>query len=272
MASNVEASPPEPALEEPVLPKAKPKAPPGSAASIMMASLQKSPPDEPSKPATPLKGASAISPEPSKPAAPAKSPDLSSKPSLEEKPTAAKPSASTPKPALLGARAMQSKPVTPAKSSTPSTPAPTVAEGPIDSTQTQVPDFKGFGSMKRSSPSKASPAIRLVEDNKENVEEGSPSVKSAASMWGRQSPPKRAEAPGQIQLPSKKDEEAAMRSAGLLASSPSRPGSRDGLGIALEQSKPPMQTPPLSAGAPPKPTKSSRSVSGQLMEASTNKG
>ena len=259
-----------PVVEEPVVPKPKPCAPPGSAASIMMASLQKSPSSEPE---TPLKGQSATSPEPSKPATPAKSPSLSSKASIEDKTDPVKPPKSAAKPTLFGARALQSKPTTPAKGATLASSTAVSDEKAADSPQPEVTDFKGFGSMKRSSPTKSSPAIRLVEDNKENVAEGSPSVKSAASMWGRQSPSKRTEAPSQIQLPSKKDEEAAMRSAGLLASSPSRPGSRDGLGIALEQEKSaPAQTPPPSAGAPPKPTKSSRSVSGQLFEASPNKG
>lgn len=269
--ANPPMSAPEPAVEAAALPKPKPRAPPGSAASVMMASLQK-PGEVREQPATPLKGQTAVSPEPSKPATPAKSPLLSSKTSVEDKTDTSKPLTPAAKPALFGARAMQSKPATPAKDSAPTLSVKTTEEQPVESPQTEVPDFKGFGSLKRSSPTKSSPAIRLVEDNKENVGESSPSVKSAASMWGRQSPVKRTEAPTQIQLPSKKDEEAAMRSAGLLASSPSRPGSRDGLGIALEQAKSPAQTPPPSAGAPPKPAKPSRSVSGQLRDASPNKG
>lgn len=265
-------SPPVDSTAEETLPKAKPKAPPGSAASIMMASLQKVPSAELEKPVTPLKGASAVSPEASKPTTPAKSPSLSSKASLEGNAMLAKPQVNAPKPALFGARAMQSKPTTPAKSSVSASPAPVADVGAMGSPQTQAPDFKGFGSVKRANANQPSPVVRHVEDNKENVDENSPSVKSAASTWGRQSPPKRSAAPSQIQLPSKKDEEAAMRSAGLLASSPSRPASKDGLGIALEPAKTHAQTPPPSAGAPPKPVKSSRSVSGQLKEASPHEG
>ena len=133
--------------------------------------------------------------------------------------------------------------------------------------KSEVPEFKGFGSVK-----KPSSTIRQLEDDKENAGESSPSVKSTVSMWGKQPSPKKADMPSQIQLPSKRDEEAAMRSAGLLASSPSRPSSRNGLGIALEKSNGSVETLTASAHVPPKPAKSSRSVSGQLQEASPNKG
>ena len=212
-------------------PKPKPRAPPGSAASVMMASLQKSPVPvqkqaEP-KSATPFKSLNSTNSD-SKPATPAKSPAHSS--------------TSTP---------LQNK------------------SGDVASTSQsgKVPDFKGFGSTKRPTP-----AVRQLEDDKENSGEGSPSVKSTVSIWGKQSPPKKAETPAQIQLPSKKDEEAAMRSAGLLASSPSRPGSRNGLGISTEKGNGSIDPTASSANVPPKPAKPSRSVSGQMLEASPNKG
>ena len=184
---------PEPAMETPApLQPQKPRAPPGSAASVMMASLRGTP-------------------------KPQESPQESEKPS----PPVKKPSIS----------------VKPAETS----PAPS---------KDAVPEFKGFGSFKKTAPSSQ------ADDNKENSDDTAPAVKSASSFWVNQSAPKRAEAPPQIQLPSKKDEEAAMRSAGLLASSPARTGS----------------TPPASTGAPPKPSKPSRVVSGQLGEASPNRG
>ena len=196
--------------------KSKPRAPPGSAASLMMASLQKAPSNE------------------SRPSIPAKSPLITS----------------------------------------PKRPADTSTEPPqvrsVDSTappQNDIPDFKGFSSNKKSTPS-----IRQVEDNKENAGEGSPSVKSAASLWGKQASSKKVEPLAQIQLPSKKDEEAAMRSAGLLASSPSRPGSRDGLGIKDGTSNGNTSRPTTPSTVPAKPAKPSKSISGQLQEASPNKG
>jgi hypothetical protein len=196
-------------------PQPKPQAPPGSAASIMMASLQKAPSSE------------------SKPSIPAKSPSISSP----------KPSTDT-STVLSQSRSVEA-------------PAP----------QNDIPEFKGFGSIK-----KRTPAMSQLEDDKENAGEGSPSVKSAISVWGKQTPSKLMEPPSQIQLPSRKDEEAAMRSAGLLASSPSRPGSSNGLGIKAEGASGDKSTPSTPSNMPPKPNKPSKSVSGQLREASPNKG
>ncbi|KAK1810374.1 hypothetical protein LTR12_015254 [Friedmanniomyces endolithicus] len=175
------------------------------------------------------------------------------------------------------------RPATPAKSLAFSMkPARAVQELPksdvAQSTRTRhepaesnVPNFSGFGSKTRAPPTPK------PEDNKENSDETLSSVKSAASFWGRQPSPKKADAPPQILLPSQRDEEAAMRSAGLLASShsgsSSRDGSSNGLGISVEKRGHGSQaTPPGSAGLPPKPMRSSRTVSGQLMEASVNKG
>lgn len=232
-------------------PKPKPRALPGSAASVLMASLNKSPAPaqqqaEHTKPASPLKGpaVSAFNASESKPSIPAKSPSISS-----------------PKPS-------QDKPLAPAKSSAvPSTPSAVQVNAGDASKKGDIPEFKGFGSIKRPNST-----VRQLEDNKENAGESSPSVKSAISTWGKPPSSNKADMPAQIQLPSKKDEEAAMRSAGLLASSPSRPASRNGLGISVQKSNGSVETPPASANAPPKPTKPSRSVSGQLREASPNKG
>ncbi|RMY66479.1 hypothetical protein D0863_08405 [Hortaea werneckii] len=190
----------------------KPRAPPGSTASIMMASLRGS-----NQPQEMSKGSE-------KPVTPAKSPSLSMK----------------------------------------------SAESPKEPAKDSVPEFAGFGSIKNKAP------MPLPDDNKENNDESRPSAKSAAAFWNRQASPKRSEAPPQIQLPSQKDEEAAMRSAGLLASSPARTGgssgSGDGNSLSVQKSNGQASTPPASTGAPPKPTKSSRIVSGQLGEASLNRG
>ncbi|KXT05378.1 hypothetical protein AC578_10984 [Pseudocercospora eumusae] len=255
----------------------KTSAPPGSMASLMNASLNKSPrplsfgpygkEDAAEPPATP--GSPATKPHQ------ADSPPLRSPPFKKPQGARAFPgsrdslmkasteslSAET-KPIKSDATAAAGtsvKPETIAKppalgNRTPTTaPVTTASEPPA-----AVPEFKGFG---------ASRAQKATQAKKEDKEDSSlPSVKAATSLWGRRSSPRKAEAPSQIQLPTKKDEEAAMRSAGLLAASP-----KPGLSISVDQTgdKPPT---PLSAGAPPKPLKSSRSVSGLLGEVSPNKG
>ncbi|KAI7318415.1 hypothetical protein KC315_g10049 [Hortaea werneckii] len=190
----------------------KPRAPPGSSASIMMASLRGS------------NQAQEMSNGSEKPSTPAKSPSLSMK----------------------------------------------STESPKEPAKDSVPEFAGFGSFKNKAP------MSLPDDNKENNDESRPSAKSAAAFWNRQASPKRSEAPPQIQLPSQRDEEAAMRSAGLLASSPARTGGSSVFGddnaLSVQKSNGQASTPPASTGAPPKPTKSSRIVSGQLGEASLNRG
>lgn len=200
---------PEPAVEASAPPQPqKPRAPPGSAASIMMGSLRGSPkPQEPSK-------------EVEKPATPIKSPGISIK-----------------------------------------------AQEPASKVGTDsVPTFGGFGSLRKTAPAPQ------ADDNKENSDETQPFVKAASSAWGRQPSPTRAEVPPQIELPSQKDEEAAMRSAGLLASSPARNGSSNGSGISVQKTPGQVSSPPASIRMPPKPAKSSRTVSGQLGEASPNRG
>lgn len=204
----IEQQPPEPQPRlDPEVAAPKPRAPAGSAASVMMASMRDSPklqqtPGEPNELKTSIQSPAAV-------------------------PKSVEPLAATPrndKPLFSG----------------------------------------GLSSIKTSAP------IPKVDDNKENADDVLPSVKSAASFWGRQSSHEKTEAPPQIQLPSKKDEDAALRSAGLLSSS--RPSSRNGLGISIEKANGRVSTPPASAGIPPRPTKSSRVVSGQLQEASPNKG
>jgi hypothetical protein len=120
------------------------------------------------------------------------------------------------------------------------------------------------------SQDKPLPPLNTTEADKEN--QSFSSVKGAASMWGKPvqqtTPQKRAP----IELPTRKDEEAAMLSAGLLSSSPLRYNASPklGLGITEDTINQPkrnggyeeVQSP--SAGAPPKPAKSSRIVSGQL--------
>jgi hypothetical protein len=167
----------------------------------------------------------------------------------------------SPKPSMTGFKTSQT-------SSTPtvqplSLPKRTPSDKPTMPLKDDVPEFKGFGSrLGRPSP-------RPADEDKENTNSSSPSVKDVASTWGRKKSYLTTGAPSQIQLPTRRDEEAAMRSASLLASSPSRspsrPGSSNGPGITS-----PIASP--SPALPPKPAKSSRIVSGQLKETSPNKG
>lgn len=256
-------------------PKPKPSALPGSAASVMRASLSKSPrpisvgpyaqdsdqaaqtaeeeeaksaPVKSRPTALPGSAASIMRASLSKIPLPDKDFEEEEKPSTPTKPTFTR-----------GAVDLQ-KPSTPVKSpsqmsrGTFSPERPSIEAG----AQNAVPVFRGFGAMRKSSQ---------PEENKENARDSIPSVKAAASQWGQRSSTPKSEAPSQIQLPTRRDEEAAMRSAGLLASSPKKTG----LGISVDKNgdKP---SPPTSAGLPPKPAKSSRTVSGQLAEASPNKG
>jgi hypothetical protein len=177
-------------------------------------------------------------------------------------------------------RTLSDKPATPLKDAAPelkgssqNSPAPAVnrpsylqrtpSDKPATPLKDAVPEFKGFGSRVGRQPAPG------AEENKENNPSSSPSVKDTASAWGRKKTYMPLGSPSQIQLPTRKDEEAAMRSASLLASSParspSRPDSRGGLGISSPVTSP-------SSAAPPKPAKSSRVVSGQLKEVFPNKG
>ena len=177
-------------------------------------------------------------------------------------------------------RTLSDKPATPLKDAVPEikessqvTSAPAVntpsylkrtpSDKPATPLKDAVPEFKGFGSRVGRQPALG------AEEDKENKPSSSPSVKDTASAWGRKKTYMPLGSPSQIQLPTRKDEEAAMRSASLLASSParspSRPDSRGGLGITSPVASP-------SPALPPKPAKSSRVVSGQLKEVFPNKG
>jgi hypothetical protein len=177
-------------------------------------------------------------------------------------------------------RTLSDKPATPLKDALPESkgssqvsPAPAVitpsylkrtpSDKPVTPLKDAVPEFKGFGSRVGRQPALG------AEEDKENKPSSSPSVKDTASAWGRKKTYMPLGSPSQIQLPTRKDEEAAMRSASLLASSParspSRPDSRGGLGITSPVASP-------SSAVPPKPAKSSRVVSGQLKEVFPNKG
>lgn len=145
----------------------------------------------------------------------------------------------------------------------PSNTSLSAEQAPATPRKDDVPEFKGFGSNLRPN-STAAP-----DEDKENASTNSPSVKDAASMWGMPTRLRSADKPSQITLPTKKDEEAAMRSAGLLASSPARSPSRPGSSNGAIPASP--GSPAYFSGAPPKPAKSSRIVSGQLRETSPNK-
>jgi hypothetical protein len=117
------------------------------------------------------------------------------------------------------------------------------------------------------SQNKPLPPLKTAEADKEN--QGFSSVRGAASMWGKSSQQTTPQKLTPIELPTRKDEEAAMLSAGLLSNSSLRQAAspKQGLGISedgINQIKGREQTPPSSAGFPPKPAKSSRVVSGQL--------
>jgi hypothetical protein len=120
------------------------------------------------------------------------------------------------------------------------------------------------------SQDKPLPPLNTTEADKEN--QSFSSVKGAASMWGKPAQQTTPQKRAPIELPTRKDEEAAMLSAGLLSSSPLRYNASPklGLGITEDTINQPKRTggheqvQSPSASAPPKPAKSSRIVSGQL--------
>lgn len=216
---------------------------PGSAASIMTASLNNA-----GQRATPTGPRGPLSnPTPRKISSP--------KPAVSPKPVF------SPQSGVTSPGPDESSPAPPVKSL--SFPKRNASDKSTTPPKDDIPEFKGFGSIRRQPTSSA-------EEDKENTDSSLPSVKDAASSWGMKKSYRPTESPSQIQLPTRKDEEAAMRSASLLASSPaarspSRPSSSHGLGVGS-----PLASP--SPAVPPKPAKSSRIVSGQLKEASPNKG
>lgn len=130
-----------------------------------------------------------------------------------------------------------------------------------------------------STDSLAVKSLKATEPSDANKENANSSVKNVAALWGKSVPklePQKRGSP--IPLPTKKDEEAAMKAAGLLSTSPMRYKGSPVLGLGIsskELPKPPgrVATPTGSAGLPPKPpTKSSRVVSGALQERFGSKG
>nr|OQO16760.1 hypothetical protein B0A51_17705 [Rachicladosporium sp. CCFEE 5018] len=238
-----------------VLPSAKP----GSMASIMASSLSASKrsemgttPSEVSLPPAKITDAPPAKPMPSP--KPTFSPFQNARPPPPAKDapsnadTVSKVLSSPAKIVPTGARTMQAgSPF--AKRTQPLSSTPQQAEAPPATPQKDsVPEFRGFASSKAPAHS---------EENKENADTSLPSVKAVSSFWGRSpAAPKPAERPSQIQLPNRRDEEAAMRSAGLLASSPARSNSRPGSSNGPETT--------ATVNGPPRPAKSSRIVSGQL--------
>ena len=244
-----------------------------AAASIMAASLGTSLKQSPTSPQEPVRS-------PSTKSVPFAKPTVSPKPSLAGFPASQDSAAPAVKTPSYLKRTLSDKPATPLKDAVPepkgssqASPAPAVntpsylkrtpSDKPATPLKDAVPEFKGFGSRVGRQPAPG------AEEDKENKTSSSPSVKDTASAWGRKKTYMPLGSPSQIQLPTRKDEEAAMRSASLLASSParspSRPDSRGGLGISSPVASP-------SPALPPKPAKSSRVVSGQLKEVFPNKG
>nr|POE86428.1 hypothetical protein CFP56_46612 [Quercus suber] len=120
--------------------------------------------------------------------------------------------------------------------------------------QTDAPEFHGVA------PSQSSALPKKNDEDKENSSRPLPWSGTSALATKSLSRSMTGGIPAQM---SRKDEEAAMRSANLLARSTPNSPSRTGLGISVAKINGPNQ--------PPKPAKSSRVVSGQLHEASPNK-
>ena len=150
-------------------------------------------------------------------------------------------------------------------------------QGPTEPTQPRVSSSLPAKTSERKQTLPNRQPSDLVDDDKENDDV---SVKDVAATWGR-SQAQTQRLPSQtrrspIQLPTQKDEDAAMRSAGLLSTSPLRYKVTSPLGLGIDES-PPSNTPPRSANGerspstptpavlPPKPpVKSSRVVSASI--------
>ncbi|KEQ67640.1 uncharacterized protein M437DRAFT_36463 [Aureobasidium melanogenum CBS 110374] len=277
-------SPSSPTTKTPVQPR--PKSAAVRAASINLSKPQIGEAEKPKTP-TPTKSMTFPPVQADKPTTP-----VSARSSLEvatttgaEKPkpiTSAKPALSTP------ASATTDKSESPAPFKLPlrtSSAASPVSKEPVSGLVSPTSASRQASGFSRALPGKALPgmatavsrsqdkplpSVNATEADKEN--QSVSSVKSAASMWGKTAqttPQKRAP----IELPTKKDEEAAMLSAGLLSNSPLRYNASPklGLGITEDTINQPKRTPnghdqvqSPGNGAPPKPAKSSRIVSGQL--------
>ncbi|OQO05825.1 hypothetical protein B0A48_09920 [Cryoendolithus antarcticus] len=238
-----------------VLPSAKP----GSMASIMASSLSASKrsemgttPSEVSLMPAKITDAPPAKPMPSP--KPTFSPFQAARPPPPEKDvpfttsTDVKDAASPIKPTPAGTRTMQTG--SPFAKRTQPLPSAVAEAPPATPKKDAVPEFRGFATSR---------VANNAEENKENADVWPPSVKAVSSFWGRSpAAAKPAERPSQIQLPNRRDEEAAMRSAGLLASSPARSNSRPGSSNGADAA-------PGALGGPPRPAKSSRSDTGRLL-------
>ena len=179
----------------------------------------------------------------------------------------------------------QDKPTTPQKSasvSLKSTPTPEIKVSSYTAHRTSISSTPAAARLSRQVASSAKdakphsgpvPQNTSMEDDKENQNE-LPSVKNAAATWGKRtssSTPSSRSMP--IKLPSKEDEEAALKSAGLLSSSPMRYNASEfGLGIAERDDSPKTSRYASLDRGPPKPAKSSRVVSNSLKEIPASRG
>lgn len=165
-------------------------------------------------------------------------------------------------------------PQTPSKAVASLSSAPRKASSSI--LQQPITPMKPSGSRSLSiNNNKGSPTVLLTQTSDStdaDKENNGGSVKNAAAMWGASQRGSSQKRSSPIQLPTKKDEEAAMKSAGLLATSPLRykvsSPPPQGLGITESPLSPrsPLSGPstPTGTGMPPRPTKSSRVVSASL--------
>lgn len=162
--------------------------------------------------------------------------------------------------------------------STPRKLPSSVLQTPSSSTKLAATSTPSTAKVQGSYVASTAPPSESTDADKENVS----SVKSAASMWGRQTPGTVSQTRNKpIELPTRKDEEAALKGAGL--SSPTRNTKPPALGLGISQSSlgdPAKRldkgeypaSPPSTAGLPPKPIKSSRIVSGTLRDSRDTKG
>jgi hypothetical protein len=150
-------------------------------------------------------------------------------------------------------RANFSKPMGLPQATTPSRPLPT-PEAPTATTAPAnvdaVPEFKGFANRK------------TAADESRSVPSASPPVDQKPA-WMRQAPPPRGGASSQVQAntPKKISQENLPRSSSLQGQQ-----SATGLGISVGDASPKLGSSSNSTNLPPKPTKSSRIVSGSLVD------
>ncbi|GAB7356087.1 hypothetical protein MBLNU459_g6697t2 [Dothideomycetes sp. NU459] len=209
--------------------------------------------------------------------------------SAKQQPEAEKPSTSTPTKPASSVPSSDTKSVFSDSTSsvkTPSKAKPLPAPRVLSSSIQQTP---GKGDLPAPSVTpaatvesehRASTVALSSADSADADKENASSVKSAASVWGRQTPRTVSQTRNKpIDLPTRKDEEAALRSAGLLSTPPARNPKPPTLGLGISQSshnESPKRlgngefpsSPPTTGGLPPRPAKSSRIVSGALRDSS----